>query len=56
VPKFTLETIANDAPDTWYKDCNLPPQAARYLWWGLSCQTRLTYTTPSNDFVHFCAG
>jgi hypothetical protein len=45
----------NDAPDTWYEDCNLPPQAAQYFWWGLSSQTRRTYTTPRNDFVHFSA-
>jgi len=25
LPKLTLETIANNAPDTWYMDCNLPP-------------------------------
>ena len=44
----------NDAPDPYYEDCDLPLQAARYLWWGLSSQTRLTYTTQRNDFVHFC--
>jgi hypothetical protein len=57
VPKPPVETdsVTNDAPDSWYEDCNLPRQAARYLWWGLSSQTRRTYTTPRNDYVHFCA-
>jgi hypothetical protein len=55
LPIFTVDTIANDTPDTWYEDCNLPPQAARYLGWGLSSHTQRTYTTPRNDIVHFCA-
>ena len=49
-----MDIISNDAPDTWYEDCNLHPLAARYLWWGLSCQTRCTYTTTRNNLVHLC--
>ena len=55
LPKLRVETIANDAPGTSYEDCNLPPQAAKYLCWGLTSQTQCRYTTPSNDFIHFSA-
>ena len=45
--------MIHQTPDT--RIATSPPQAARYLWWGLSSQTPRTYTTSRNDFLHFCA-
>jgi integrase len=45
----------HEAPDSWYRDCDLPKRAARLLWWGLSSGTRRTYQTPRNNYVRFCA-
>ena len=40
-----------DPPESWYTDIGLPRIAARYLWWGLSSNTRRTYDTARRSYV-----
>lgn len=51
--KQTQSQMTCQKPGT--KTAPSPPQAAPYLWWGLSSLTWRTYTTPKNNIVHFCA-
>ena len=45
----------HDPPASWYEDIDLPRTAARYLWWGLSPNTRRTYGAAHRSYVTCCA-
>jgi hypothetical protein len=62
LPRFSSESPAyppgdlqRDPPEDWYADVGLPRITARYLWWGLSANTRRTYTTARNSYRTFAA-
>jgi integrase len=48
-------SFQRDPPEDWYADVGLPRITARYLWWGLSANTRRTYSTARNSYTTFAA-
>jgi hypothetical protein len=52
-PAYTY--LQRDPPEDWYANVGLPRLTARYLWWGLSANTRRTYTTARNGYTTFAA-